>query len=177
MLVKFTVDTGASGTPAERQARPEIFSIYLDYLNQFDATAEERARQSIRRYLDTNAAVTAAWIACTNRVRDEWYPEFEPLYDCLIAQSFNSDDAHAEAGKFLGLLLWSEMMAHDDKWHFTEYPKKDFDYEVTHYFSVDAHIRAKAKESQAATARAHGDETRAMKLEADAQTLRDSKNR
>jgi hypothetical protein len=97
------------------------------------------------------------------------------LYDCLIAQGFIPDVAHTEAGKFLGLLVWSEMMAHDDLWHFTEYPKADSDYEVAHYFSVNAHIRAKAKESQAATARAHGDEARALKLEADAMALRESK--
>ncbi len=175
MLTKFTVDAGASGPRAEKQARQDVFAQFLRYLNSYDSTAEERARQSIRDFLDRNAAVTAAWIACTNRVRDEWYPEFEPLYDCLIAQGFAPGDAHAEAGKFLGLLVWNEMMSHDDLWHFTEYPKADFDYEVAHYFSVDAHIRAKAKDSQAATARAHGDEARALKLEAEAKALREIK--
>ena len=172
MLVKFTVDAGASGPKAQKQARPDMLAQYLRYLNSHDGSAEERARQSIRDFLDRNAAVTAAWIACTNRVRDEWYPEFEPLYDCLVVQGFPPEDAHAEAGKFLGLLVWNEMMAHDDLWHFTEYPKADSDYEVSHYFSVDAHIRAKAKDSQAATARAHGDEAKALRLEAEAKALR-----
>lgn len=175
MLVKFTVDAGASGPKAEKQARPDVLTQYLQYLNSYDGTAEGRARQSIRDFLDKNAAVTAAWIACTNRAPDEWYPQFEPLYDCLVEQGFTPDDAHAEAGKFLGLLVWNEMMAHDDLWHFTEYPKADSDYEVAHYFSVDAYIRAKAKDSQAAAARAHGDETRALKLEADANALREVK--
>jgi hypothetical protein len=177
MLVKFTVDAGASGPRAEKQARPEVFVAYLSYLNSYDSEAEERARQSIRNFLDRNAAVTAAWIACTNRVKNEWYPEFEPLYDCLIAQGFAEGDAHAEAGKFLGLLVWNEMMAHDDLWHFTEYPKADSDYEVSHYFSVDAYIRARAKDSQAATARAHGDEAKAIKLEAEAKAFRETKLR
>jgi hypothetical protein len=177
MLVKFTVDAGASGPRAEKQARQDMFALYLRYLNSYDSAAEERARQSIRNFLDRNAAVTAAWIACTSVAPDEWYPEFEPLYDCLVAQGFTVDDARTEAGKFLGLLVWNEMMAHDDLWHFTEYPKADSDFEVAHYFSVDAHIRAKAKDSQAATARAHGNETRALKLEADAKALREAKIR
>ena len=147
----------------------------MGYLREFDLDAEQRARESISRYLDTHAAVTAAWIACTNRVKNEWYPEFESLYECLVAQSFKDDDAHAEAGKFLGLLVWSEMMAHEDLWHFIEYPKADSDYKVTHYFSVDSHIRAKAKEAQAATARAHGDEAKAQRLETAARVLRDAK--
>lgn len=175
MLVKFTVDAGASGPRAEKQARPEMFAQYLSYLNDYDDTAEEGARGAIRDFLDRNAAVTAAWIACTGRVRDEWYPHFEPLYDCLVAQGFPLEDAHAEAGKFLGLLVWSEMMSHMDLWHFTEYPKADSDYEVSHYFSVDAHIRAKVKDSQAETARAHGDGERALRLEAEARALRSAK--
>jgi hypothetical protein len=177
MLVKFTVDEGASGPKAQRQARLDVFELYLRYLSRYDNTAEERARQSIRIFLDRNAAVTAAWIACTNRVSDEWHTEFDPLYYCLIELGFTDPFAHVEAGKFLGLLVWNEMMAHDDLWHFTEYPKPDCDFETKHYFSVDAHIRAKAKESQAATARAHGDEARALKLEADAKALRETKLR
>jgi hypothetical protein len=176
MLVKFTIDSGAGGPRAERHARRALFSQYLGYLRQFDPDAEQRARELISRYLDTHVAARASWIACTNRVKDEWYPEFESLYDCLIAQSFGPYDAHAEAGKFLGLLVWSELMDHEDLWHFTEYPKADCDYEVTHYFSVDSHIRAKAKEAQAATARAHGDQAKAQKLEAAAKALRDIKN-
>ena len=93
--------------------------------------------------------------------------------DCLIAASFSPEDAHAEAGKFLGLLVWSEMMNNEDLWHFTEYPKKDADFEVTHYFSVPGYIHPKAKEAQAVTARRHGNEDRAVDLEAAAQALRD----
>ena len=171
MLVKFTVNDGASGR-AEQQARPTEFSMYLGLLNRFNSQAEGIARRAIQTYIATNPAVTAAQIACTGRVKDGWHPEFDPLYDCLIAASFTPEDAHAEAGKFLGLLVWSEMMNSNGLWHFTEYPKKDADFEVTHYFSVPGHIHAKAKGAQAETARRHGDENRAMDLEAAAQALR-----
>ena len=171
MLVKFTVNDGASGR-AEQQARPTEFSMYLGLLNRFNSQAEGIARRAIQTYIATNPAVTAAQIACTGRVKDEWHPEFDPLYYCLIAASFTPEDAHAEAGKFLGLLVWSEMMNSNGLWHFTEYPKKDADFEVTHYFSVPGHIHAKAKGAQAETARRHGDENRAMDLEAAAQALR-----
>jgi hypothetical protein len=172
MLVKFTVSDGASGD-REDQARPEVFAMYLDLLNRYDSQAEATARKAIQEYIAANPAVTAAQIACTGRVKDEWHPEFDPLYDCLIANSFTPADAHAEAGKFLGLLVWSEMMNSKGLWHFTEYPKKDADFEVTHYFSVPGHIHAKAKDAQAGTARRHGDEDRALSLEAAAQALRD----
>jgi hypothetical protein len=172
MLVKFTISDGASGKP-ERQARPQEFQNYLDLLNRYHSEAEEVARKAIRDYIAAHPAVTAAQIACTGRVKDEWYPEFDPLYDCLIAASFAPEDAHAEAGKFLGLLVWSEMMNSASLWHFTEYPKKDADFEVTHYFSVPGHIEAKAKDAQAQSARRHGDNNRALNLEAAAQALRD----
>jgi hypothetical protein len=51
------------------------------------------------------------------------------------------------------------------------YPKLDSDYMVTHYFSLDTHIRATAKRNQAATARSHGDDERADDLEAAARPL------
>ena len=172
MLVKFTVSDGASGE-TEQQARPKEFSNYLEILKRYDPDAEGIARKAIQDYIATNPAVTAAQIACTGRVRDEWHSEFDPLYDCLIAAGFNSEDAHAEAGKFLGLLVWNEMMNSEGLWHYTEYPKKDADFEVTHYFSVPGHIHAKAKKAQAVTARRHGDVDRAVELEAAAQALRD----
>ena len=172
MLVKFTVSNGASGK-SERQARPIEFAMYLGLLNRYDQQAERVARKAIQDYIAVNTAVTAAQIACTGRVKDEWHTEFDPLYDCLIKASFKDEDAHAEAGKFLGLLVWSEMMNSRDLWHFTEYPKKDADFEVTHYFSIPGHIHAKAKLDQANTARRHGDEGRALDLEAAAQALRD----
>jgi hypothetical protein len=173
MLVKFTVNDGASGNRAEQQARPNEFSMYLGLLNDFNSQAEGIARKAIQKYIALNPAVTAAQIACTGRVKDEWYPEFDPLYDCLIAASFTPENAHTEAGKFLGLLVWSEIMNSEGLWHFTEYPKKDADFEVTYYFSVPGHIHAKAKEAQAETARRHGDEKRAVDLDAAAQALRD----
>lgn len=172
MLVKFTVNDGVS-VKSETQARQNEFDMYLGLLNRYDLQAEQVARKAIQDYIAVNPAVTAAQIACTGRVKDEWHPEFDPLYDCLIAASFSADDAHAEAGKFLGLLVWSEMMNSNGLWHFTEYPKKDADFEVTHYFSVPGYIHAKAKEAQAETARRHGDEGRALDLETAAQVLRD----
>jgi hypothetical protein len=41
MLVKFTVDGGASGPRAEQQAREDMFKTYLSYLRSFDNTAEQ----------------------------------------------------------------------------------------------------------------------------------------
>jgi len=42
---------------------------------------------------------------------------------------------------------------------------------VTHYFSLDTHIRASAKRNQAATARSHGDNEKADGLEEAARRL------
>jgi hypothetical protein len=65
------------------------------------------------------------------------------------------------------------MMQSEKCWHFTSYPKSDVDFEVTHYFAVEGYIRAKATESRAKTARAHGDIQKAMNLDEAARQLRD----
>lgn len=168
MLVKFTIDGGR--TPITQQARPEVLEDRLHILRDFDPTAEDRARQSIRSYLDSHTQFTAAHIACTGEP-DEWYPEFEALYDALFAVSGDFRQAHEEAAKFLGLLVWNEALAHPEPWHFTSYPKIESDYMVTHYFSLDTHIRASAKRNQAAAARRHRDDERADNLEEAARRL------
>jgi hypothetical protein len=168
MLVKFTIDGGS--TPITQQARPEVLEDRLRILQTFDPAAENRAREAIRSYLDTHTQFTAAHIACTGEP-DEWHPEFEVLYDALLAVSSDPRQAHEEAGKFLGLLVWNEALRHPEPWHFTHYPKVDSDYMVTHYFSLETHIRTSAKRSQAATARTHGDDDRADNLEEAARRL------
>jgi hypothetical protein len=172
MLIKFTADDWASGQP-ERQARPREFRVFLDLLNQYDPQAEAAARRAIQDYIATNPAVTAAQVACTGRVKDEWYPVFDPLYYCLTAAGYKDDDAHEEAGKFLGLLVWSEMMNSSECWHYTKYPKKDADFEVMEYFAMDGYVRPKAKEAHAQRERLRGRADRAVNLEAAAQALRD----
>jgi hypothetical protein len=167
MLVKFTIDEGIG--PITQQAREDILNDRLRILRDFDPTAEDKARQTIRKYLDTHRQFTAAHIACTGN-NDEWHPEFEALYDALLAVS-DPRQAHEEAAKFLGLLVWNEAMHHHERWHFTSYPKLDSDFMVTHYFSLDGHIRANAKLQQAATARNHGDDSRADDLEDTARRL------
>src|SRR5579864_8395938 len=168
MLVKFTIDGGS--TPITQQARPEILEDRLRILRAFDPSAETRARQTIRSYLDTHTQFTAAHIACTGEA-DQWHPEFEALYDALLAASGDPQQAHEEAAKFLGLLVWNEALRHPEPWHFTSYPKLDSDFMVTHYFSLDTHIRTSAKRNQAATARSHGDHERADDLEEAARGL------
>ncbi len=114
MLVKFTIDGGS--TPISQQARPEVLDDRLRILREFDPAAEARARQSIRSYLDSHTQFTAAHIACTGE-SDQWHPEFEALYDALLVISGDFRQAHEEAGKFLGLLVWNEALhltyAHD----------------------------------------------------------------
>jgi hypothetical protein len=168
MLIKFTIDGGR--TPITQQARPEVLEDRLRLLRGFDSAAEDRARQSIRNYLDSHTQFTAAHIACTGEP-DQWHPEFEALYDALLAVSGDPRQAHEEAAKFLGLLVWNEALHHPEPWHFTSYPKLDSDYMVTHYFSLETHIRAGAKRNQAATARSHGDDERAEDLEQAARQL------
>jgi len=114
---------------------------------------------------------TAAHIACTGNA-DERHPEFETLYSALESQFSNPRDAHEEAGKFLGVLVWNEALNDQERWHFTKYPKSESDHMVTHYFAVDGHIRAEAKLAQATTARAHGDEDRASEQERAARALK-----
>jgi len=167
VLVKFTIEGGS--VPIHQQAREEVLADRLAVLRRFDPTAEDRARQSIRRYLDTHKEFTAAHIACTGNT-DEWHPEFESLYDALLAESGDPRLAHEEAAKFLGLLVWNEALQHGERWHFTSYPKLETDYMVTHYFALD-HIKAGAKLSQAASARRHGDTERAENLEESARRL------
>jgi hypothetical protein len=162
MLVKFTIDAGT--VPVTGQAREEILEDRLRILQQYDPGAENSAREAIRQYLRTHTEFTAAHIACTGN-SDEWHPEFDPLYDALLAESNDPQQAHEEAAKFLGLLVWNEALNDRESWHFTSYPKTDTEYMVTHYFAVDGHIRANAKLNQAETARTHGDEERAANLE------------
>jgi hypothetical protein len=90
----------------------------------------------------------------------------------LLDESGDFDAAFAEAGKCLGLLVWNEALSHPVEWHFTQYPKDDADFLVTHYFSVEGHIKPKAKLAQAARARAHGDTQRAERLEEAARQLK-----
>ena len=168
MLVKFTIEGGTE--PVTRQAREDVLNDRLRILRGYDPTAEDRAREAIRDYLGSHRQFTAAHIACTGKA-DEWYPEFEALYDALAAVCSDPREAHEEAGKFLGLLVWNEALRDGERWHFTSYPKTDADYMVTHYFALDGHIKAGAKLSQAAAARRHGDEDRAADLEASAREL------
>jgi hypothetical protein len=168
LLAKFNIKSGSE--PVTRQARENILEDRLSTLRQFDPTAEDRARDAIRRYLRTHTQFTAAHIACTGN-GDEWHPEFEPLYSALADVARDPREAHEEAAKFLGLLVWNEAMLNGEEWHFTSYPKTDSDFFVTHYFAMDGHIRRIAKENQAATARDHGDEGRAMDLENEARRL------
>jgi hypothetical protein len=142
-------------------------------LNRYGPQAEVAARKAIQDYIAKNPAVTAAQIACTGRVKDEWYPVFEPLYDCLITAGYNPEDAHGEAGKFLGLLVWSEMMNSSECWHYAKYPKKDAEFEVMEYFAMEGYVKPKAKEAHAASERMRGREDRALNLEAAAKALRD----
>ncbi len=166
--MKFTIDGGS--IPVDRQAREEVLDDRLRVLHQYDSAAEGIAREAIRRYLRTHREFTAAHIACTGR-GDEWFPEFAPLYDSLASVTNNSQEAHEEAAKFLGLLVWNEALNDVERWHFTSYPKADTEYMVTHYFALDGHIRANAKLSQAESARVHGDEARASDLEGAARQL------
>ena len=168
MLVKFTINGGSE--PVTRQAREEVLEDRLRILQQHDPTAADRAREAIRRYLRTHREFTAAHIACTGD-GDEWHPEFSPLYDALAAISSDPQQAHEEAAKFLGLLVWNEALRDGERWHFTSYPKTDTEYMVTHYFALDGYIRANAKLSQAASAREHGDQDRAADLENTAREL------
>ncbi len=168
MLVKFTIGGGTE--PIARQAREEILSDRLRILQQYDPSAERTARETIRNYFRTHTQFTAAHIACTGN-GDEWHPEFEPLYDALAAVSSTPQEAHEEAAKFLGLLVWNEALGDREQWHFTTYPRLDSDFVVTHYFAVDGHIRVHAKLNQAATARDHRDDERADDLENAARQL------
>ena len=169
MLVKFNIESGSE--PVTAQAREDILNDRLGILRKFDPAAEEDARGKIRSYLETHTDFTAARIASTVKP-DEWHSEFEKLYTALAGQFPNPREAHEEAGKFLGLLVWNEAMMDEENWHFTSYPKQDSDYEVTHYFAVDGHIRVKALLAQASTARAHGDEERAAEREEKARMLK-----
>jgi hypothetical protein len=170
MLLKFTIDAGV--VPVTQQAREDVLNDRLQLLRAHDPNAEEAARQSIREYLRDHNEFTAARIASTG-VTDQWQPEFETIYEAFLNVSHNADVAYEEAGKFLGLLVWNEALNDERQWHFTSYPKDDSEFMVTYYFSLDGHIRAKAKEHQAATARAHGDNERANSLEEAARRLRE----
>jgi hypothetical protein len=168
MLVKFTIDGGL--VPIREQARQDVLDNRLRMLREHDPAAETTARESIRKYIKGHAQFTAKLIACTG-IGDAWQPEFESLYEALAAKFTDERDAHEEAGKFLGLLVWNEALLDDEEWHFTKYPKLDSDLFVTHYYAVDRHIRASAKLKQASNARAHGDEDGATELEKHAREL------
>jgi len=104
MLAKLTIEHGC--IPVASQARAAQLNGYLADLHCYDPNAEDMARLAIRRHLDAHPeGVSAAWMACTG-VGEEWHVEFEPLYYALEAVALAPQDAHAEAGKFLGLLLW-----------------------------------------------------------------------
>jgi hypothetical protein len=169
MLVRFTIEGGCS--PVREQAREDTFDEYIAVLRRFDPAAEGRARLSIQNYLAGHAEFTASRIACTGD-GDEWHEEFEPLYTALEREFTDAERAHEEAGKFLGLLVWNEALNSLERWHFTKYPKLDTDLLVTNYFAMDGHICANVKERQADNARRHGDEARALDLEAAAEALR-----
>jgi hypothetical protein len=168
MLIHFTIEAGC--IPITDQARESLFAEYLHDLETYDPIAQTRARNSIQSYLKTHTEFTAAWIASTGRT-DEWHPEFEALYEAMLRVCANPAAAHEAAGKFLGLLVWNEALIHSERWHFTKYPKLETDYEVAHYFSMDAHVCSKVKRRQSAVARAHGDTERAEDLEASARAL------
>jgi hypothetical protein len=169
MLVKFTINGGSE--PVEQQAREDVLHDRLEILNRYDPVAEQKAREAIRKYIRSHTEFTAAHIACTGN-GDEWHPEFEPLFEALVREFSDPKEAHEEAGKFLGLLVWNEALNDSERWHFTSYPKTDSDFMVTHYFALDGHIRANARLNQAEVARAHGDDERASELEAAARALK-----
>jgi hypothetical protein len=169
MIAKLTIEHGC--IPVTGQAREAQLEGYLADLHRYDPNAEGMVRGAIRRHLDSHPeGVCAAWMACTG-VGDQWYPDFEPLYFALAEVAVREEDAHIEAGKFLGLLLWSEMLAHPRPWHFNEYKKDEEDYSTKRYWAID-HICANVKLRQAEQSRQHGDTSRAERLEGIAANLR-----
>jgi len=131
-----------------QQARALQFRSWLGDLNALDPLAHTRCLEYIHGYLDTHTTATGRDIAVIGP-GDTWRNVFIPLYDCL---DYGGDPAevHANAGKFLGLILWEAMLERADEWHFTQYPKnlESEDYFVTHYYSIPGHIHVKIAERQ-----------------------------
>jgi hypothetical protein len=131
-----------------QQAREAQLYSWLTELTAFDPEAHSRCLTYIHEYLDTHTSATGRDIAVTGP-GDTWRDEFVPLYDRLN-HGRDPRETHANAGKFLGLILWEAMLERADEWHFTRYPKNldGEDFFVTHYYSIPGHIHVKIAERQ-----------------------------
>ena len=131
-----------------QQAREAQLRNWLTDLDSFDRGAHPRCLDYIHEYPDSHTSATGRNIAVIGP-GDIWRDQFVPLYDCL---DYGGDptETHANAGKFLGLILWEAMLERADEWHFTQYPKNldSEDYYVTHYYSIPGYIHVKIAERQ-----------------------------
>lgn len=145
MLCRLTIK--AKVVEVHQQARAAQFHNWIRILGAHAPGAHERIKAYIHAYLDANRTATARDIAVIEP--DTWRDEFNPIYDCLD-HGGDREETHANAGKFLGLILWEVMLERDDEWHFTKYPKdlETEDYFVTHYYSIPRYIHPQIAERQ-----------------------------
>jgi len=153
-LFRFTVTS--TTIEVTHQARPAQYTNWLLDLNGYDHTAHREIKRAMHAYLDNNRTATARDIAVEGP-GDMWYPVFWPIHDCL---DYGGDpqEVRRNAGKFLGLILWEVMLARNDEWQFTKYPKdmENEDFYVTHYYSIPRYIHAAIGERQHQNRLRHG---------------------
>lgn len=140
-----------------RQAREAQYrNFMLPALHRYDPQAHANIMQHMNDYLDVEAnrrnGVTAKQIAVAGP-GNTWFPQYDPIYECM--DFGNPDEQFANAGKFLGLMLFEVMLNREDEWHTVKYQTAQRydvesdsyeDYYVTHYFSLPDNIHVKMAE-------------------------------
>lgn len=140
-----------------RQAREDQYrNFMLAELHRYDAQAHTNIMRHMNDYLNIDShrrnGVTAKQMAVEGP-GNVWFPQYDPIYECM--DFGNREEQFANAGKFLGLMLFQVMLDRNDEWHIVKYQtghRYDVesasyeDYYVTHYYSLPDNIHVKMAE-------------------------------
>jgi len=113
------------------QSNKEITRIphkreYDTWISRLTHDEVQRIRAEIRRRIAGDEIATAGWIPGS-----DWSgTPFHQIYEIACHQNEES------AGKFFGLLVWTTLMEHEDRWGFGKYEFNNLQIASMTYFKV-----------------------------------------
>jgi hypothetical protein len=107
------------------------YSRWRSALDRANALAFQEIHTELDSRFDTREVDTSSWIPGAN-----WENTlFQPIY--IACGGDDNENAHDEAAKFFGLIVWKVVMDRDDCWSFGRYEKDGFPIRGMTYFRID----------------------------------------
>jgi len=100
-------------------------------LDRTNPPAFQKIHANLDSRFDTREVDTSSWIPGAN-----WEDTpFQPIY--IACGGDDNENAHEEAAKFFGLIVWQVAMDRVDCWSFGRYEKDGFPIRGMTYFRID----------------------------------------